>query len=150
MPKKKERQESGDSLAGSSGYGSASESLTQSTSLMRKRQRLFWSWTRLKAAHCKNASRGCLVKTYPRILGLHEQFCKFPEVRKLTVRSKLNFSKAHEEKFNIFCQSFEKSRQVLFLYKKTKELDSVRICVQSYGEENSFTMTFYDKKFSRS
>ena len=95
---------------------------------------------------CKNASRGCLVKTFPRILGLHEQFCKFPEARKLTVRSKLNFFKAHGEKFNIFCQSFEKSRQVLFLYKKTKEQDSVRICAQSYGEQNSFTMTFYDKK----
>ena len=95
---------------------------------------------------CKNVSRGCKVKTYPRIISLHEDMCKFPEIKKLSVRSKLNFFKAHEEKFNIFCQAFDKSRNVLFLYKKTKEKDSIKICVQNYGKENTFTITFYDKK----
>ena len=95
---------------------------------------------------CKNAIRGCQVKTFSRVIGLHEEFCKFPEPRKLTVRSKLNFFKAHGQKFNIFCQSFDKSRQVLFLYKKTKEQDSISICAQHYGQENSFILTFYDKQ----
>ena len=94
---------------------------------------------------CKNSSRGCTGNMFPKILGLHEQFCKFPEIRKLAVRSGLSFFKAPEDMFSIFCQSFEKN-QVVFMYRKTKDKDSVRICAQSYGEETSFTMTFYDTK----
>eukprot|EP00092_Neocalanus_flemingeri_P049968 GFUD01057608.1.p1 GENE.GFUD01057608.1~~GFUD01057608.1.p1 ORF type:complete len:193 (+),score=62.12 GFUD01057608.1:37-579(+) len=142
MEARKKRQSSGDSN-GSSGYGSAVESF-HSEHLLNMEEAV----KILKL----NKSQGCpledcKIKTYPRILCLHEPMCKFPEVRNLTVRSKLNFFKAHGEKFNVFCQSFDKCRQVLFLYKKTKEQDSVRISVQHYGRKDiSFTMTFYDKK----
>ena len=148
MAAEKKRQESGDSLAGSSGYGSASEYsiLGEHTAMTEEEAMQIIELNKAKGCpllECINSNRGCLVKTYPKILVLHEQFCKFPEIRKLTVRSKLNFFQADEEKFSIFCQSFE-NREVLFMYKKTK--DSVRICAQSSGEETSFTMTFYDQK----
>ena len=150
MAAEKKRQESGDSLAGSSGYGSASEHsiLGEDTSMSEEEAVKILELNKANGCpvqECKNFNRGCQVKTYPKILGLHEEFCKFPEIRKLTVKSKLNFFQAHEEKFSIFCQSFEK-RQVLFMQRKTKDKDSVRICAQSYGEEASFTMTFYDQK----
>ena len=150
MAGEKRRQESGDSLAGSSGYGSASEHsiLGEHTAMTEGEAMQIIELNKANGCQlleCKNSKRGCLVKTYPKILGLHEQFCKFPEIRKLTVRSKLNFFQAHDEKFRIFCQSFEK-RQVLFMQRKTKDNESVRICAQSYGEEASFTMTFYDQR----
>eukprot|EP00091_Calanus_sinicus_P021407 TRINITY_DN6330_c0_g1_i2.p1 TRINITY_DN6330_c0_g1~~TRINITY_DN6330_c0_g1_i2.p1 ORF type:complete len:118 (-),score=31.98 TRINITY_DN6330_c0_g1_i2:367-720(-) len=109
MGKRKKRQESGDSLTGSSGYGSAAESFNSEYILNEEEAGIILRLNQAKGCplqQCKNASRGCLVKTFPRILGLHEQFCKFPEVRKLTVRSKLNFFKAHGEKFNIFLPVF--------------------------------------------
>ena len=150
MAGRKRRQESGDSLAGSSGYGSASEHsiLGEDTSMSEEEAMKVLELNKANGCplqECKNSNRGCQVKTYPKILGLHEEFCKFPEIRKLTVRSKLNFFQAHEEKFSIFCQSFE-NREVLFMYKKTKDKDSVRICAQSSGEETFFSMTFYDQK----
>ena len=48
--------------------------------------------------------------------------------------------------FKIFCRSFEKSKQVLFLFKRTNDGESVKIRAQHYRKERSFKLTFYDKK----
>ena len=95
---------------------------------------------------CQNSARGCPVKSYPRIIGFHKDFCQFPEIRKLTVKNKLNLLGAAKSKFKSFCSSFEKSRKVLFLYKMTKDCSSVKIVAQNYSKENSFTLTLYDKR----
>ena len=86
------------------------------------------------------------MKSYPRIIGLHEEICQFPEIRKLTVKNKLNLLGADKSKFKSFCSSFEKSRKVLFLYKMTKDCSSVKIVAQNYSKESSFTLTLYDKR----
>ena len=96
---------------------------------------------------CKNSIRGCPVNSFPRVVGLHEEMCKFPEIRKLTVKSKLNLLQADMKKFRMLNNSFEKSRKVVFLFKMTKDSTSIKVCAQHYGDkENSFILTFYDKK----
>jgi len=96
---------------------------------------------------CRNSRRGCLVNSYPRIVSLHEEFCKFPEVRKMTARGKLNFRQADKKCFKIFCESFVKMDNVMFLFKMTLDGESVKICAQQVGQvDRRFTLTLYDKK----
>jgi len=95
---------------------------------------------------CDNSGRGCPVKSYPRVVGIHSLDCQFQEVRKLSVRSRLNILGADTRKFRSFCSSFEATRKVLFLYKLTKERNSVKICAQNYSnKEETYTLTMYDK-----
>ena len=96
---------------------------------------------------CRNSRRGCPVNSYPRIVSMHEEFCKFPEVRKMAVRGKLNFRQADKKCFKIFCESFDKMDNVIFLFKMTLDGDSVKICAQQVGKvDRHFTLTLYDKK----
>eukprot|EP00092_Neocalanus_flemingeri_P030993 GFUD01033661.1.p1 GENE.GFUD01033661.1~~GFUD01033661.1.p1 ORF type:complete len:188 (+),score=42.73 GFUD01033661.1:98-661(+) len=96
---------------------------------------------------CRNSSRGCQVKSYSRVLTLHEDFCKFPKVRGLRVKSSLNLLRADKNRFRVFCESFHKSRQILFLFKMTKDCSSIKICAQNYDNKSClYTLTLYDKK----
>eukprot|EP00092_Neocalanus_flemingeri_P006809 GFUD01007353.1.p1 GENE.GFUD01007353.1~~GFUD01007353.1.p1 ORF type:complete len:187 (-),score=49.27 GFUD01007353.1:77-637(-) len=147
----KKRQPSGDSVSESSGYCSNVEGQNALEDTLREEDALkILSLNKLKGCPllaCQNSIRGCPVTSYPRIIGLHQEMCKFPEVKKFTVKSKLNLHQALSTKFRTFNQAFEKSRQVSFLFKKTKDCSSVKICAQHYGkEENSFTLTLYDKR----
>ena len=78
---------------------------------------------------------------------MHEEFCKFPEVKKMAVRGKLNFRQADKTCFRIFCESFDKMDNVIFLFKMTLDGGSVKICDQQVGKiDRHFTLTLYDKK----
>ena len=163
---KKARHPSGDCGSETSGYQSNTETQTgESHNLLRIIPHNISSsadvLSRSEALHllrmshetgtplqsCPNSERGCPVKSYPRVLGIHTQVCQFPEVRgKLIVKSKLNIQGALSNKFSPFCSAWEASRKVVFLYKLTKEGDSIKICAQHYAKEHTFTLTLYDKK----
>ena len=164
---KKKRQLSGDSVSESSGYCSNSEGqinlgeyfyhctlyfvydftllLSILDDTLRKDEALkILSLNKTKGCplqHCQNNSRGCQARSYPRVIALHQEMCKFPEVRKLTVKNKLNLLQADIKKFRIFCKSFDKSNKVMFLYKLTKDGTSIKIVAQHYANENFFTLT---------
>jgi len=95
---------------------------------------------------CCNGNRGCRVRTYPRVVSLHENTCKFPKVKNLTVKSYLNILQADKNRFRIFCKSFDESNRIMFLFKLTKDGTSIKIVAQHYANENFFTLTLYDKK----
>ena len=67
-------------------------------------------------------------------------------MKKLKVRGKINLFTSDKEKFKIFCRSFEKSKQILFMFKRTYDGESIKIRAQHYEKESSFKMTFYNKK----
>merc|ERR1712013_318339 len=147
----KRRHLSGDCGSESSGYHSSSDTQIANTEDLLTRQEAEHLLSLSKSSgspiiSCDNSGLGCPVKSYPRVVGLHSQHCQFQEIRKLSVRSRLNLLGADERKFRSFCSSFDSSKKVLFLYKLTKERNSVKICAQNYdNKEYTYTLTMYDK-----
>ena len=67
---------------------------------------------------CKNVSRGCPVKTYFTIIGLHENFCPLNITIKMKSEGKMNLLMSTSTKFRPFCKSFVQEYDVYFLFKK--------------------------------
>merc|ERR1711872_414013 len=150
MSKKRNPSGDGDCVSESSGYHSSTEvPLTGSEDVLTRREALQILSISQMSGHpvipCENSVRGCPVKSYPKVLGIHSQSCLFKEIRKLCVRGWLHLQAAAASKFRPFCSSFEATRKVVFLFKLTKERDSVKICAQHYTKEHTYTLTFYDK-----
>merc|ERR1712228_881860 len=145
----RKRKISGDNVSETSGYGSNTESSKLQGTLANDEAEKILDLNKslgCPVLHCINFTRGCPVTSYPKILTLHQEICQYPEIKKLTVKNKMNLHIANDKCFKIFCRSFEKSKQVLFLYKRTTDGSSVKIRAQHYGKEQSysFILTFYD------
>merc|ERR1712179_313839 len=108
------RHPSGDCGSESSGYYSSSETQVAGTEDILTRPEALHLLS-LAGDHplitCDNRGRGCPVKSYPRLVGIHSLDCQFQEVRKLSVRSRLNILGADARKFRSFCSSFEATRR---------------------------------------
>ena len=98
---------------------------------------------------CINSIRGCPITSYKIVTELHEEFCAFnpaqvsPEGQfsHSIVQGMLNWYAARTNKFRPFCNTFESTMEVSFLFKINKEDNGLKIWVAGYKNTYNFSIT---------
>ena len=98
---------------------------------------------------CVNSIRGCPITSYKIVTELHEEFCAFnpaqvsPEGQfsHSIVQGMLNWYAARTNKFRPFCNTFESTMEVSFLFKINKEDNGLKIWVAGYKNTYNFSIT---------